>query len=79
VKLGSPTKITVKPQKDGAEFQFLLSFRERSHPIEFHLAAYGAMGLLAALKMQQKRYDLAVPVVGRPKPRLRVVKPDDGE
>lgn len=77
MKLGSPTKLEIKPNAEKTEFRFLLSFREQPRIFEFALDDAGLMYLMHALQHLQARHRIPIPDQIRPrgKPTLRVVTP----
>jgi len=79
MKLGSPTTLTIKLNKEKTEFLFLLTFPGRQQPVEFEMKTDGAMVLMGALQSLQARHKVSIPRVIRPKgkPTLRVVTDDD--
>jgi hypothetical protein len=79
MKLGSPTKLEIKPNAGKTEFRFLLTFPEAPQTVEFVLDDTGTMYALHALQLLQARHKIPIPKDARPsgKPTLRVVTPDD--
>lgn len=75
MKLGSPTKLEIKPNSEKTEFRFLLTFPERPQPIEFVTSSESAMAISRALQELQVRHKIPIPQYLRPrgKPALRVV------
>lgn len=79
MKLGTPTRIEVKPTKGKTEFRFLLSFAEEPRLVEFSTSADGAMMIMHGLQQLQAYHKLPIPERIRPrgKPKLRLVKLDE--
>ncbi len=79
MKLGSPTKLEIKPNVEKTEFRFLLTFPEQPQPIEFVLSSENMMIVMHNLQKLQVRHKLPIPPSARPsgKPKLRVVTQDD--
>jgi hypothetical protein len=75
MKLGSPTKLEIKPNAEKTEFRFLLTFRERPQLVEFVLASENVMAIMLGLQRLQARHKIPIPQALRPrgKPILRVV------
>jgi hypothetical protein len=79
MKLGTPTKLDVRPNAEKTEFRFLLSFPGRPQPVEFEVDADGAMMMMHGLQRLQALHKIPIPSAVRPhgKPKLRVVTPDE--
>ena len=79
MKLGTPTRIEIKPTKEKTGFRFLLTFPGRLQPVEFETSAAGAMMIMAGLQRLQTLHKIPIPRAVRPrgKPHLHVVMPDE--
>jgi hypothetical protein len=75
MKLGSPTKLEVRPNAEKTEFRFLLSFAEWTQPVEFFVSSDGAMMILHGLQQLQALHKIPIPASVRPngRPKLHVV------
>jgi len=78
MKLGTLTKLEVKPNREKTEFRFLLSFGEQPRQVEFSTSADGAMMIMHGLQQLQAFHKLPIPERIRPrgKPKLQLVKLD---
>jgi hypothetical protein len=76
VKLGSPTKVEIKPNAEKTEFRFLLTFPGRPQPVEFVLTGDGMMLVMGALQQLQAQHKIPIPKKTRPsgKPKLQIVR-----
>jgi hypothetical protein len=66
VKLGSPTKVEIKPNAEKTEFRFLLTFPGRPQLVEFVLTGDGMMSVMGALQELQALHKIPIPKKARP-------------